>query len=301
MRLLVIGASGLVGGHVLAEALARGVPVLGTYRSRPVSGLRALDLADATGLPRLIEEYRPTWVLNAGGWSHVDGCEEDPVRARSENITQPMQVAAQCAAAGVSYCHVSTAYVFDGCGGPYREEEPPAPLNVYARCKLEAERCVQSLCSGRVLVPRLICVWGNEARGKNFVYQVASAVREGRVMRLPGDQSGNPSWAGDVAAWMLDLMQADEVGTWHLGGQPADCSRGQWVDAILSGLRARGPGWADRVAKWRFELLSTAALGQAARRPLRGGMDTARIQARFPRLTRAPCDLSGIDLGPEPQ
>jgi len=97
MRVLVIGGSGLVGAHVLAEAHARGHTTLGTYRAHPVQGLEALDLADANATATLLDQWHPDAVVHAAGWTWVDGCESDPARATRENAEQPAMLAALCA------------------------------------------------------------------------------------------------------------------------------------------------------------------------------------------------------------
>ena len=121
MKILVIGASGLVGSHVRAEALARGHEVLGTYRKFPTPNLVHLDLANESQARALLESFRPEWVVHAAGWTWVDGCEKDPDRAMRENCEQPVMVARLCKEIGIRMVYFSTHYVFDGSRGPYSE------------------------------------------------------------------------------------------------------------------------------------------------------------------------------------
>lgn len=286
MRILVLGASGLVGSHVLAEARGRGHEASGTCRSQDIDGLERLDLADGPGLAGLLARLRPEVAVHAAGWTWVDGCEGDPARSRRENVDQPLAVARWCRDNGARMLYFSSSYVFDGRVGNYREEDAPAPLNVYGKDKLLAETELARLLGDRLLVARLICVWGREAAGKNFAYQVVRAAEQGRPLRLPSDQLGNPTWAGDIAHWAIRLLEEEESGTWHLAGDGADVSRPEWAASILAGMREDG-----RPHPVRIEPVTTDALGAPARRPLRAGMDTHKIQSRFPRRCRAPCDF----------
>lgn len=290
MRILVIGASGLVGSHVLAEAKSRGHELTGTFRNYPVAELTKLDLADQSATDDLLAVLKPDWVVHAAGWTWVDGCEKDPARAMRENCEQPAAVAGLCRKHGCRFAYFSTSYIFDGTKGPYTETDRPNPVNVYARSKWEGEQRVQEALGGEALIPRVICVWGREAQQKNFAYQVIKALREGRTMRLPSDQIGNPSWAGDLAWWLLELMEHGERGVWNLAGDQMNCTRVEWFCAIRNQARALGlvPTSSDAA----YEAVATNVLGQPALRPLHAGVSIDRISQRFPRKTRRPQDLA---------
>src|SRR5579864_3418789 len=89
MRLLIVGASGLVGRHCRLEALARGHEVLGTFRATPVPGLVPLELGDHQAVRQLVRDFRPAAVLCCSAWSWVDGCEGNSTRAFTENRDLP--------------------------------------------------------------------------------------------------------------------------------------------------------------------------------------------------------------------
>ena len=65
MKVLVIGASGLVGSSVLSLAARRGHVVAGTSRSNLMPGLSTLDCKDASAVERLIQATRPDAVVYA--------------------------------------------------------------------------------------------------------------------------------------------------------------------------------------------------------------------------------------------
>jgi dTDP-4-dehydrorhamnose reductase len=293
VRILVIGGSGLVGSHVLGEARSRGHDVAGTYRNHPVEGLSRLDLDDEVATRRLIDGFRPDWVVHAAGWTWVDGCESDPVRAMRENAEQPGRLARICAERGIRIAYFSTSYVFDGVKGGYTENDVPAPINAYARSKLAGEQAVRAGAGELALVPRVICVWGRESQKKNFAYQVIKAVTDGRPMQIPSDQCGNPTWAGDIAAWLVDLMEAGETGSWHLAGDHGEWTREHWLRAILDGLNS-DPAFAPKINAWRYTALPTATLLQPAQRPVLAGMNCSLVQRRFPRSVKEPGDVKEL-------
>jgi dTDP-4-dehydrorhamnose reductase len=292
MRILVIGASGLVGSHVLAESLAKGHETLGTYRRHPLPDLVPLDLGDLPATEQLIDSFRPDWVVHAAGWTWVDGCEQDAERAFRENCEQPVSLARLCRQRGVRFCYFSTTYVFDGSAGPYSETDAPRPVNVYARAKWEAEQGIQKASDQTALIPRVICVWGKEPQGKNFVYQVLKSLRELRSMTLPSDQLGNPTWAGDIGSWLIELMTEGESGVWNLAGTEENFSRLDWFLAIKKG--AVSSGWIPENSEGGFQTISTASLKQPALRPLHAGARTEKIRSFSSRTARAPGDFRGL-------
>jgi dTDP-4-dehydrorhamnose reductase len=274
MRLLVIGGSGLVGSHILAAAQASGHAAVGTYRQQAQPGLESFDGADAARFEALLEQHRPDAVVHAAGWTWVDGCEDDPPRAMRENSEQPSALAARCALHGIRFCYVSTSYVFDGKAGPYAETDTPCPINTYARSKWAGETGVMEATGGSALIPRVICVYGAESLRKNFAYQILKAMREGKTLTLPGDQRGNPSWAGDIARWLVRLLERRETGCWNLAGPQPDCTRPEWAEMLLQAFRAQG---IQPHPQFGWNVVSTAELGQKAPRPLHAGMWTRKL------------------------
>src|SRR4051812_35759204 len=122
MRALVIGASGQIGGHLLAELGRRGHAATGTRRSFGASGLPALDIADEVATAAAIADVKPDVVFLPAGFTWVDGCEKDPARADLENRDRPLAVARLARRVGAAFVFFSTDYVFDGDAGPYGED-----------------------------------------------------------------------------------------------------------------------------------------------------------------------------------
>jgi dTDP-4-dehydrorhamnose reductase len=246
---------------------AHGHEAIGTFRTarvEPGAGLVPFDAGHRDHYKSLLDTHRPDIVVHAAGWTWVDGCEADPARAREENSSQPADLAAACSARGVRFVYISTSYVFDGttpASQPYDESSPTGPdsaLGVYALSKLEGERAVLSATAGQALVARVICVFGEDAARKNFACQVCDAMVAGKTMRLPSDQCGNPTWAGDIAHTLVD----------------PECDRIEWANRLVAAFTRVGV-----VASSGFEIVGvpTAALGQKAPRPLHAGIVSARL------------------------
>jgi dTDP-4-dehydrorhamnose reductase len=210
-----------------------------------------------------MRRFSPDLVFNAAAMTDVDRCEREPELCDRLN----RDAAGWMAAAGAPLVHLSTDYVFDGEAGPYAEDAPVRPLSRYGLSKLQGESLVLSA-SPRNLVVRTATLWG---RGKgmktSFVDFVRGSLEAGRPIRIVTDQWGNPTLAEDLALALWKLVEGGRTGIYHAVGSEWN-SRFQWARAIADfhGLDA--------------SLISpclTADLGQAARRPLKGGLRIDRL------------------------
>lgn len=261
---VVIGASGLVGGALLRCLGASGV---GTYRTRAQPGLQLLDALDEYAVARLLDAVAPEAIFFPAANPDVDWCEREPEAAERENLG-PLR-ATLAAARGVPVIVYSSDYVFDGSAGPYAESDLVAPLSVYGRLKVELERLV--LAAGGTVI-RTTGVFGWEpAPARNFVLRLAASLARGERARVPSDQIANPTYAEDLAAASLEIAQDAGGGVWHVAG--ADLLARDAFARLVALEFGADPGLIDGVP--------TNALGQAALRPLRGGLLCGRYRERF--------------------
>jgi dTDP-4-dehydrorhamnose reductase len=233
--LLVVGASGLLGQHVVAEASGR-YRVVATYRDHPpadTSGeAHRVDLADHRGAIAFVRRLAPWGVVMAGALTSVDYCETHPEEARAVNGVAPALIAAACAETGTRLVHLSTDYVFDGEAGPYSEEDPPNPLGVYGRVKLEGEQSVLEAHRGACVVRSCTLFGWNRLTGsKNFVTWVLGELEGGRGVGLWGDQFVSPTYASHASRILLRLLEAGSRGLFHVAS-PTCLSRWEFGQLI---------------------------------------------------------------------
>jgi dTDP-4-dehydrorhamnose reductase len=217
MKAIVLGASGLVGSHVLDEGIRRGLTVTGTARSA-ASGLRGLDVTDTPAVRSLLHELRPDVVVLAAALANVDRCEMEPEASARVNVEAPRAIAVACADMGMRLVHFSTDYIFDGTRGPYGEEDVPRPLGAYGAQKLAAEREIRDILPMSHLILRTTVVYGNESAGKNFLIRLLQNLRNKTPIRVPFDQTGSPTLVNDLAMATWELVDADARGTFNVAG-----------------------------------------------------------------------------------
>lgn len=223
MRLLVLGANGLIGSNVVDAALNDGREVVGTFHSeRPEFEitLREHDIRD--GLKDELEPSQFDAVVNCAAMTDVDECEQNRNRARTVNAIAPRDLAEACAESDTQLVHFSTDYVFDGgATEPYGESAEPNPVQVYGESKLAGERWVSEV-HPTPLVLRLSFVYGihrsyNHLSG--FPAWVVGKLRASEPVQLLTDQYVTPSRAGQVALTLLELLTDDRAGTYHVASK----------------------------------------------------------------------------------
>lgn len=256
---LIVGASGLV-GRLLFSRLGRRAE--GTCFQTVDPSMHRLDVTDAQAVREMLQARSPAHVIMTAAYTNVDGCEADPARSYQVNVEAVRSVAAACQEISANCVFFSSDYVFGGENGPHKVDEPAAPLNVYGHHKVEAERIVAASCT-RHLIVRTCNIYGWQPQGMNFVMACWRRGIDGEAMRVPIDQFGNPTDAEDLARAMEIALDRQLQGTLHLAGP-------DYVDRLTWGQRVAGaldldPGF--------LQGIRTSEIGQAATRPLQGGLD----------------------------
>jgi len=221
MRIFVTGYKGQLG-----QALQR------TLAGETLAGcdLPELDIADRAAIGAAIGGFTPDVVIHAAAWTDVDGCARDPERAYRVNAIGTQNVALACARAGAALLYVSTNEVFDGSATqPYREWEPPQPINPYGRSKAAGEWFVRHLLT-RFYIVRT--AWLYAPGGRNFPHRIIQLADERGALRVVSDEVGNPTFAPDLAAGIAALLRTEAYGIYHLTNS-GYCSRYDFAGEIL--------------------------------------------------------------------
>jgi len=209
----------MLGGR-LASLLGRELEVLGVCRRHEgpdgVDTVRA-DLSVPGALASLLRKTRPAAVLHAAADANVDSCEGAPDAATRINAHSCAELGAAAVGSRIRVVGLSTDLVFDGSIGGVAHDDPPGPLNVYARSKLEGERTLLQAAPDAA-VARMALVVGRGHRRPTASEAVLRSLREGRALRLYTDQIRSPIDPESAADALLRLLTSEGHGVYHLGG-----------------------------------------------------------------------------------
>jgi len=261
VKVLILGAGGLLGKDL--------IPILSARNQVLGRDIENFDITDPERAQKEIETLQPEVVINAAAFTDVDGCESRRDLAFSVNAEGARNVALGCAANRVKMIYLSTDYVFDGSGKiPYREEDPPNPLNVYGSSKLQGERYIQEITKNHLII-RTQWLYGRH--GKNFVDTILRQASQQKELRVVNDQQGAPTFTRDLS-WAIDrLLGKEATGVLHVTNS-GSCT---WFEFAWQILREK------KINNVRVTPIFSTDLARPARRPANSVLDCRR----FERLT----------------
>jgi dTDP-4-dehydrorhamnose reductase len=227
--ILITGASGLLGCSLIALAREQGRDVCGIYHRHAicVPGVPAFaaDLRDEATTAKILSELKPSAVIHCAAATDVDWCEEHPEEAYVMNVAASAQIAKITSRMNARLLHVSTDSVFDGVRGGYTENEQTAPLNIYARTKLSAEKEVLDHHPSAAIARVNLYGW-NLLKKSSLPEWILQELTHERI--VPGfvDVVFCPILANDLAEILLAMLDRNLTGIYHVtGSEPIDkCS-----------------------------------------------------------------------------
>ena len=223
MKLLITGASGLLGINLAMEAM-REHEVIGVDRgklkSAPFQVLKA-DLFHRNAIDSILDSAQPDALINCAALANLEECEEYPDRARILNAEIPGELAIACERRNIRFFHLSTDAVFDGTKeGVYTEEDEPNPQGAYAQTKLDGERAVLKANSQAVIARVNFYGWslgGKRSLGEFFVNNLS----EGKYVNGFTDVIFCPMLVNDTARLLLEMLANGLSGLYHAVGAQA--------------------------------------------------------------------------------
>ncbi len=275
MKILIFGASGLVGGNMLKFfSQKEDMEVVGThfsFETKETVPFNTLDLEASTNFD--VASFNPDIIINCGALTWVDYCEENIDESYQKTVVSTINTLKIAKKLHAKYLYIGTDYVFDGKKGPYTEDAEVHPLNVYARHKLEAENLVFKH-NKEALSLRITNVYGNEIRNKNFVSRLFNLAQSGEHhhLKLPYDQYATPVNAMDIAKAAYLLLKDKKTGIYNIASTDF-VNRMQLAQLVLNSVPNH---------KVTTEPISTNELNPPANRPLMGGLISAKFLAEYP-------------------
>jgi len=264
MKLLVFGKSGQV-----ATELQRAVP---TDWDALFLGRNEADLEDPAQCAAAIRNAMPDAVIIAAAYTAVDKAEDDEELTFRINAEAPGAMADAANDLDIPILHISTDYVFDGCGNsPFRPTNPTAPLGIYGATKLAGEEAIAEA-GGKWLVLRTS--WVFSGHGANFVGTMLRLGAERDSLNVVGDQIGGPTPAGAIAAALLECAKAmvggQAGGIYHFAGAPF-VSWAEFARTIMSQAKL----------DCRIDAIPTSGYPTPAKRPQNSRLDCASLEQDF--------------------
>jgi dTDP-4-dehydrorhamnose reductase len=291
MRVLVTGGGGLIGGRLVRLLEGQRFRVsAGHHIAPPPTGISTvpLDLLSQYSVESALDAARADAVVHCASFVGADECERRPLEAHEMNARAAGALAASCRARAIRLLALSTDQVLAGDVAFAAEREPPRPLMVYGRTKLEGEEAVLSaLPTAAVVRLPLMIGRGHGPRG-TASEAIRWSLRDGARVRLFTDEYRTPVDPESVAAALTSLLEGEGAGMYHLGG-------GERLSRYELGLRVA------RVFDLSPSLLEPVpqSVHAGPPRPLDASLDSGRARRELGWAPR-PLDEALRESRPEP-
>jgi len=279
MKILITGSNGLLGQKLVRYCQLKNIPFIATSKGEnrnpdcPIEQYAQMDITDQKDIKNTFTIHKPTHVIHTAAMTNVDQCELNPIECELVNVTATRYLIEATNTINGHFQFVSTDFVFDGEKGNYNEEDEVNPLGVYAKSKVEGEKLVQTLCKGSWSIIRTIIVYGvgHNLSRSNIIVWAKGALEKGDPLNIIDDQFRAPTYADDLAAGCMGVIEHEEQGIFHISG-PETMSIYTIVERI-----AQFYGYdMGSVSK-----ISSATLNQPAKRPPKTGFDLTKAYERI--------------------
>jgi dTDP-4-dehydrorhamnose reductase len=228
MKVAIIGANGQLGVDLCRVLAAQKISVL------PLTH-RDIDVSDSGQVNRALNSVQADVVISTAAYHKVEECEKQAAQSFAVNALGPRNLALACRQKNAVLVHFSTDYVFDGAQrSPYTESDLPRPLNVYGVSKLAGEHMLRITWERHFVIRTcgLYGVAGSAGKGGNFVETMLKKAGEGAPIRVVDDQVLTPTFTGDLAEAVSQLIRTEAYGLYHVSAE-GQCSWFEFASKIF--------------------------------------------------------------------
>lgn len=260
MNILITGCNGQLGNELqLLEAKYQQHTFFNT-------DVNELDITNQLAVDDYVFRNQIDCIINCAAYTAVDKAEEQKELCTTLNTVAPSYLAAAVEKRGGCMIQISTDYVFDGTHStPYVETDTPAPNSVYGCTKLAGELGVTKFCKKSIVIRT---AWLYSTFGNNFVKTMLRLGRERKELGVVADQIGSPTYAADLAAAIITIVEKGvKPGVYHYTNEGV----ASWYDFTKAIHRMAG------IKDCNVKPIHTSDYPTAATRPAYSVLDKKKI------------------------
>lgn len=265
MKVLITGGNGQ-----LAQALGRLLQDQGKNWEADFKNNKELDVTDFEAVSEILGNNEYAYCINCAAFTHVDKAESDTDLAHQVNVNGARNLALGCHQNSTVLIHISTDFVFDGFQNtPYSEEDVARPLGFYGDTKYKGERAIISNLEEHFI---LRTSWLYSEYGSNFMKTMMRLGAERDELSVVYDQVGTPTYALDLAAVILHLIEAHsiEYGIYNYSNEGV----ASWYDFAKAIFE-------EASIKVNVKPIRSSSYPTPARRPNYSVLDKTKIKEQF--------------------
>ena len=280
MKILITGANGMLGQHLVKHLLDKNYEVIATgigpsrlsFKENKQFHYSELDITDGPVVNSMIAQLHPDVIIHSAAMTQVDQCEENKVACWNINVTATRFLLDAAKEISARFIFISTDFIFDGLHGPYSENTEPNPVNYYGSSKWGAEKAVEESGLDWTIV-RTVLLTGNPLSGtrQNIITWVKEKLQKGEKIKMVDDQYRTPTFVEDLATGIVLVLAKNARGIYHISGK----------DALTPYAMAVETARVLRLDEKLIEKVDSASLGQPTPRPARTGFIISKAETEL--------------------
>ena len=238
-KILVTGASGLLGLELLRYLSDNGFDAVGTYNSNPklvdknYKNLKC-DVGNVGAVAGLTKKIgRVSVIFHCASMTNIDKCEKNRKDCWRANVLGTRNIVELAKKHMAKLIYISTGSVFSGEKGNYKESDTPDPKNFYSWTKLLGEEAVLAYDQGIVVRVVPIGIHGIGRPQANFIEWLVDSVSNNRSLNLFNDVYINAISAKTLAGLLLKVPKVISKGVLHIGSRDR-LSKAEIGQAVIS-------------------------------------------------------------------
>lgn len=266
MKICLFGATGLLGSEFKQILIQENFELLAPNRGE-------VQLLNFEGTLEYLATHKPDLIINCAAYTEVDKAEHDADNCEELNVN----VVRNLTKAGIPMIHFSTDYVFNAPENlEIPEDYPLDPQGKYAQSKAQAEEVLEK---SEIDWWNIRTSWLFGPDGKNFVSTILKLSQDRNEFEIINDQIGRPTYAPDLARFIVDkfIKQIQETGHYHLQNSGDAVS---WADFARYFLSLKN--WPGTVKN-----ISTEEYDAPADRPKNSVLKNTKIENQLPNWKEA--------------
>jgi dTDP-4-dehydrorhamnose reductase len=226
-KILVTGANGLLGQHLVKLLIENNYDVVGTgkgpsrlpFAQQTRFRYYAADITAPFALQQIFEKEQPEVVVHTAAMTQIDDCELQQDACFNVNVQSTINLLLDAEIHSQLIIFLSTDFVFDGVKGNYKEEDDQNPLSWYGFTKVQAESMIQTSSMPWAIV-RTCLVYGTPLSGarSNIISWVKNSLVDGKQIKVVSDQLRTPTYVEDLAKGILLIADQRKTGVFHIAG-----------------------------------------------------------------------------------
>jgi dTDP-4-dehydrorhamnose reductase len=218
MKLLITGASGLLGSDVNHKAEQKGIETVKVCLS-PRKGFLSADISTPEGIGK-IDDADWNALIHCAAWRDPNRCMNNESMSKKINSDATGQLAQLAKKRNAKFLYISTDYVFPGTSPPYRETDAPNPVNWYGKTKLMGEEKTFDV-SDKFCALRIPALYGVRAglEASPLLLSTLKALKSQTPWDMENSIIKYPTYTGDVAEAILFLLDKNASGIYQFSGQ----------------------------------------------------------------------------------